>query len=604
MFACKKTLNSLRVISCLLILLSSLLCLSYSHAQQAEEDSRNIERLGEGSGGEWEMNLALPTAGSSNSSNEDASVLPDAEQDLELQRLLSKLATNPGSVEVLSQLNSLLADVLIQAGELMDQESIEDASRLLSIILSIDPGFSGLKPAQRRLQVLREADDLMNKGSAAFEAQQVIEPEGENALFYFKRALLKNPESSSIQLGLARVQEALILRANDSAQELDFEMATEWLEQASTVRDDQSLVDEARGQLMAFQNMRADDLENKTLKAIDDGKFSVAGFSIIDLIAMGGQEERVKILQAQLEDARFYGGFEPGQIISDSFLSSSHKAPDIVVISAGSFVMGSGGRSGAYDNETPRHRVTIERGFGFGVREVTVQEFGLFVQRSGYRTQALRAGGSTIYDESAGRLNRRDGVNWKYDYRGKPANPEDPVLHVNLHDARAYVQWLAEQTGKRYRLPSEAEFEYVARAAGRATYWWGEGSPKKSVENLTGSRDSSPSKRRWTTPFKKYGDGHWGPAPAGSLQDNALIHPMGVYDIAGNVSEWLADCWHQNYVKAPLDGSAWVNPGCQRTVVRGGYWASAPEQTRAAFRISAKPDTLGPVVGIRIARDL
>jgi formylglycine-generating enzyme required for sulfatase activity len=79
---------------------------------------------------------------------------------------------------------------------------------------------------------------------------------------------------------------------------------------------------------------------------------------------------------------------------------------------------------------------------------------------------------------------------------------------------------------------------------------------------------------------------------------------MGIYDIAGNVSEWTEDCWHDNYIKAPVDGSAWVNPGCNRRVVRGGYWAGSPLRTRAAFRIAAEADTYGPVVGFRIARDL
>ena len=154
------------------------------------------------------------------------------------------------------------------------------------------------------------------------------------------------------------------------------------------------------------------------------------------------------------------------------------------------------------------------------------------------------------------------------------------------------------------RLPSEAEYEYVARAGGTGTYWWGEGSPTEAVENLTGERDKSPSKRVWTTSFRRYGDGHWGPAPAGSFRDAELKHPMGVLDIAGNVSEWTEDCWHQNYIKAPTDGSAWINPGCNSHVARGGYWASAPEQSRAAFRIPAKADSYGPVIGFRIARDL
>ena len=79
---------------------------------------------------------------------------------------------------------------------------------------------------------------------------------------------------------------------------------------------------------------------------------------------------------------------------------------------------------------------------------------------------------------------------------------------------------------------------------------------------------------------------------------------MGVRDIAGNVSEWTQDCWHQNYMKAPVDGSAWVNPGCSRRVVRGGYWASAPEQTRATFRNPVNADRYGPEIGFRVARDL
>ena len=613
MFACKRTFISPRVIACFLILFSVSLWMSYSHAQQRTEEvgeatpgrntdvSRHIERLAEGSTDEWEMDLALPTAASLGASGGGITSLPDDAQNQELHELLSRLAADPGNSKVDVQLNTLLTDILGQAVDLMDNDSFAGAAQLLAVIRSIDPNLHGFQSAQQRLQV----DDLLVTGYAALDEQRVIDPENDNASYYFNQALLKDPHNSTIHLGLARVQEALILRANQSAQELDFEMAAQWLRLASAVRENQSLVDAAWQQLSAFRNMHAGDLEEKALTAMDAGKFNLADLDIIDLIALGGQEERVEILRARLKEARFYGGFEPGQIISDAFLRSGDKAPDIVVIAAGSFLMGSAGRSGgAYDNELPRHRVTIGRGFGLGVREVTVAEFGLFVERSGYRTAAERVGSSTIYDEAAGRLSKRKGMNWKYDYQGKKAKSEEPVLHVNLHDARAYVQWLAVETGKPYRLPSEAEYEYAARAAGRGTYWWGEGSPAKIVENLTGQRDKSASKRRWTTPFKKYGDGYWGPSPVGSLRDDELIHPMGVYDIAGNVSEWMEDCWHPNYIKAPVDGSAWVNPGCKRTVVRGGYWASAPDQSRAAFRISAKPETLGPVVGIRIARDL
>ena len=252
----------------------------------------------------------------------------------------------------------------------------------------------------------------------------------------------------------------------------------------------------------------------------------------------------------------------------------------------------------------PLHRVIIKRGFGLGVTEVTVAQFQLFVTRTGYRTAAEINGSSSIYDEAAGRLSKRDGIFWKHDFKGKKAAPDLPVLHVNAYDAQAYVQWLALETGKDYRLPSESEYEYVAKASSNGTYWWGEGAPTEVVENLTGERDKLSNKRQWSTFFKKYGDGYWGPAPVGSLTSDKLIHPMGLNDIAGNVSEWMADCWHQNYIKAPTDGSPWVNPGCDRSVVRGGYWASAPEQARAAYRFPVKAQSFGPVIGFRIARNL
>jgi formylglycine-generating enzyme required for sulfatase activity len=608
----------------LLILISGLLCVSHSQAQQQPEvtddpglsatesvdtqgskDSRHIERLGEVSTDEWELDLALPSGVPAASPGNDEFSLPDSEQDQQLQHLLSRLAANPGNAGVLAQLNTLLADVLLQANGMLDAGSFDQAGQMLSLIQSIDPDFRGLSATKERIQALHEANELLISGNAALASRQFIEPENSNALYYFKQALSKDPGNRSVQLGIARVQEALVQYALESARELDFEMAEEWLLEASAVRENQQLVEDARVEVARFQQERAVELEKNAINAMNSGNFGLADFNIIDLIALGGQQARVESLRERLKEARVYGGFETGQIISDTFLHSRGKAPDIVVIAAGSFLMGSNSRSGrSPDNEQPRHRVTFEHGFAIGVKEVTVAEFRLFINSSGYRTAAERMGKSSVYDEAAGRLRSRDRVTWEHDYLGKKAKPGMPVLHVNFHDARAYVEWLARQTGKAYRLPSEAEFEYVSRAGGRGTYWWGEGSPDEAVENLTGSRDSSPSKREWSTSFKNYGDGHWGPAPSGTLADGKMAHPMGVRDIAGNVCEWTEDCWHQNYVKAPIDGSAWVNPGCKRRVVRGGYWASAPEQSRAAFRVSAKPESYGPVFGFRVARDL
>jgi len=577
-----------------------------STVESAKESSnRRIERLGEASVDQWEMDLALPTPTNVQWPDAGDVVLPDARQNRTLQQILSGLAGNPEDTELLAQLNRLLADVLNQSKNLMEDGSLDEAEQLLPLIHSIDPGFRGLNATNRRLKILKEVDGLLVEANAALESQRVLEPENDNALYFFNQALAKESQSQPALQGLAMVQEALIERALESAGELNFETAEYWLLEAASVQEDQTLVEQGHIDVATFKGERAAELEQKTIDAMDAGEFDKADFSIIELIALGDQETSVVTLRAQLEEARFYGGFEPGQVIRDELLSSEGTAPEIVVIAPGSFLMGVQGGSGESSGRAePQHRVTIKHGFGLGVREVSVGEYGLFIRNTGYQTAAEINGKSSVYDERAGRLTSRKGVNWQHDYKGNKADPDLPVMHVNLNDVQAYVQWLAVETGKHYRLPSEAEYEYVARAGGNGSYWWGEGSPTEAVENLTGDRDNSPGRRQWTTSFKKYGDGHWGPAPTGSIGTGNLVHPMGVYDIAGNVSEWTEDCWHQNYIKAPEDGSAWVNPGCERRVVRGGYWASSPDQCRAAFRISAKAKTYGPVVGFRIARDL
>jgi len=608
MIASKNTLKYSRR----LLVLSVLLCVSYSQAQQAQpqqqakqgQEEPRLERLDETGTDEWEMDLSLPKAAPAASQDKHDFVLPDAEQNAKLQQLLSQLAANPGDKNVFAQLDQLLSEVLDHANTLMDAGAIAEVEPLFALIQSVDPGLAGFSAAKERLESLRATDELIRAGDAALASGQVLEPADDSAFYFFSRALERDPQSAAARKGLGSVQQNLIGQALEYARGFDFETAENWLMQAAEVSSDQQPVEAARLEVAEFKRAHAAGLQQQVFDAINSGNFALADSGIIDLMALGGHQQEVKTLLARLQEARVYGGFEPGQIITDT-LQSGGKTPAVVIIDAGTFLMGSKGRAEhSADHEEPQHRVVIKRGFGLGVTEVTVAEFQLFIERSGYQTAAEINGSSNVYDEAAGRLSKRSGVYWKHDYRGKIAEPGLPVLHVNVNDAEAYLRWLTLETGKPYRLPSEAEYEYVAKAGGNGPFWWGEDAPAAVVENLTGERDKLPSKRQWSSFFKKYGDGYWGPAPAGSLVSAELKHPMGVKDIAGNVSEWMADCWHDNYVKAPTDGSAWHNPGCDRRVVRGGYWASAPEQSRAAFRFSVKAVSYGPVIGFRIARDL
>ena len=309
----------------------------------------------------------------------------------------------------------------------------------------------------------------------------------------------------------------------------------------------------------------------------------------------------VDAFNERLRNARLYASYKPGQVIGDAFVDRNGKAPALVVVPIGSFTMGSPAQEpGHRSTEEPQHEVKIALGFALGRDEISVGEFRAFVDDAKYQTDAEKLGSSTIYDEDSGRTIERRGITWRNDYSGATAADSLPVVHVSWNDAKAYAQWLSARTGKRYRLPSEAEYEYALRAGTTTRYWWGDGNPTSKLANLTGDGDKSPTQRRWTNAFPRYNDGYWGPAPVGKFPDN----PFGLRDIDGNVADWVEDCWHDNYLRAPSDSRAWVNPGCERRVVRGASWGSAPDQARSAFRTNLPGDARNAQVGFRIARDL
>jgi formylglycine-generating enzyme required for sulfatase activity len=455
--------------------------------------------------------------------------------------------------------------------------------------------------ARQQMERERTIRRLFAEAGKAMKEDRIDQPPGDCAWYYYRAVLDMDPENTEAQRGLIAVQDKMIDWAMEYARELDFESADRILEDASLVRENREAIDRAHEEIDSFRAEHAADLEVAAVKAMDAADFAGAERILIDLIALGDTYDTVNQLRLRMEEARIYGGFKPGQAIRDHFMNSAIWTPESVIVLAGSFMMGSSAfEDGRQDNEGPQHRVSFRRGFAIGKSEVTVEQFREFIDKSNYKTDAEKHGYSTVYDHFSGRLTRRDGVTWEHDYQGEKASEDHPVVHVSWNDAQAYVNWLTWGTGKRYRLPSEAEFEYVLRGGKSSPYWWGKGAPSRAVENLTGEKDTSPGRRRWEAYFEDYEDGYWGPAPVASFSPN----PFGLHDIGGNVGEWVKDCWHDTYLRAPLDGSAWVNPGCRQRVVRGGYWASSPDQARSAFRLSAKPDQRDARIGFRIARDL
>lgn len=245
----------------------------------------------------------------------------------------------------------------------------------------------------------------------------------------------------------------------------------------------------------------------------------------------------------------------------------------MLVIPAGSFVMGGGleerdhRRAGDNLEERPQHTVTIQKRIAVGKFEVTFEDW----------ERCVRGGGCGLYLPSDN--------NWGRGTR--------PVINVSMKDALLYVRWLSNFTGMKYRLLSESEWEYCARAGTSSVYYWGDPYNFANQYANVGEDDCCAGARS--------GSDLWiQTAPVGSLRANNF----GLYDMIGNVDEMVADCWHANYENAPTDGSPWMTGDCNINIVRGGSWSSYPGHYRSAYRATLLSGQFSIETGFRIARDI
>ena len=242
-------------------------------------------------------------------------------------------------------------------------------------------------------------------------------------------------------------------------------------------------------------------------------------------------------------------------------------------------------------DESPVRDVRVET-FALGRHEVTREEFGAFVAATGYADN-----GCAVIDDDAS-LEWRDGASWRNP--GFPQGDRQPVVCVSWDGAQAYVRWLSVRTGQPYRLPSEAEWEYGARAGTETRRYW-ESVFGGACRHANGS-DRTLLRRwgGWPLPFVNCIDGAAHTADAASYEPNAF----GLHDMLGNVWEWTEDCLHDSYRDAPRDSSAWTQGGdCGRRVLRGGSWETPLVGIRAANRYW-HDNRASNTTGFRVARDL
>jgi formylglycine-generating enzyme required for sulfatase activity len=276
------------------------------------------------------------------------------------------------------------------------------------------------------------------------------------------------------------------------------------------------------------------------------------------------------------------------------------RCPEMVIIPAGKFVMGSPLAESGHTDEKPQHKVRITNNFAVSRTEVTFDQW-----------DACTAAGRCpeASDDGYGRGNY-------------------PVINVSWNDAKAYVNWLSELTGAQYRLLSEAEYEYAARAGTTTPWFWGEaeaswGSSKACEFANLHDEAGKEAHPMYVWSHHKCNDGYAENAPTANYQPNAF----GLYDMLGNVREWVEDCHQEGYEGAPTDGS--VRPherpcekkfegicmdkfeqgeaeggACDKRVVRGGAWVDGASTARSAYRYAEAEDFRNYQVGLRVARDL
>ncbi len=265
------------------------------------------------------------------------------------------------------------------------------------------------------------------------------------------------------------------------------------------------------------------------------------------------KERKRKEDRAKARELKKASRVRPGKTFKDT-LRDRTAGPLIVTLPSAPFLMGS--KNSALDkNETPQHQVRLKR-FAISRTEITFSQYAKFVQSTGRRMPG---------DKDWGKGSR-------------------PVINVSWLDAVAYTKWLSKQTGHVYRLPTEAEWEFAARAGTSTEYFWGNDSGKRRANCFDcGSRWDSLQT-----------------APVARFKPNRF----GLYDVLGNVMEWTIDCYHPTYKGAPMNGSAWISGSCKTRVLRGGSYKSTVDAVRSATREHLPSDTVNSQIGFRVVREL
>jgi sulfatase modifying factor 1 len=353
----------------------------------------------------------------------------------------------------------------------------------------------------------------------------------------------------------------------------------------------------------------ATDLIGADFRGADFGEDDLSGFNLsrsdlrdADLSRVQGLERAVFAEIVENAGTRWPVRKPP---LPGSVLRDGPQAPEMVLIPPGRFLRGTPQAEDAREHmpeeyakwSKPQREVAISTGFWLGKYPVTRGEFAAFVAD----TARDMSGGAYGRVETTRGREQSDEFSWSNP--GFEQTDRHPVVCVSHEDAEAYAAWLSDRTGRHYRLPSEAEWEYAARAGTTTARFWGD--DRDGARRFANVADRSLAKRMKQKAGREryfpWDDGYPFTSPVGSFRSNQF----GLCDVLGDVLEWVADPWHDNYDGAPSDGSVWIpDRNENRRVVRGGSWGDDPRYLRAGARNWVDADFRSYDVGFRLARTL
>ena len=521
---------------------------------------------------------------------EVARLLAAAEADLKARRLTSPAGNNAwekyqavlkldsGNPEAMSGMERVIESYRELFGAAVEQEDFDKAAGYLAKIRELHPDSPVLEEGERRLEATKQ---VRAERLAEIERQRQAEEAA-------RQAALERQRIAKVIEGHWKAFEAVLGEENLSD-------AADILAQVRALHPEEPGL--AAGE-RRLESLRAE-LERQRAEAIqahwtafesaleaedlDEAARILARARALNPEESGlaAGEQRLAATQAALERKRQAADAKTRELVGD-----------MVSIPGGSFRMGDLSGEGG-DSEKPVHSVTVSA-FRLGKHEVTVGQFRRFVEAAGYRTDAERNA-----DGNAGcRTYTGDGWDWtsgrSWRNPGFSVGDEHPVVCVSWNDALAFVQWLREQTGKAFRLPTEAEWEYAARAGSSTEYHFGNSESQlcRYANHATSAEDGYGNESCSDGVGKRT-------AVVGRYQPNSY----GLYDMHGNVWEWAQDCWNDSYAGAPTDGSAWTLGDCSLRVLRGGSWFVNPRFLRSAYRTRLTRSSRLYLLGFRLAQD-